>query len=52
MNRKQLKRRTGVYPQTFAAMEVAVLEREARKAKSGRPAALSLAEQLLLTLEF
>lgn len=33
-------------------MEAAPLEREDAKEKSGRPAALRLAEQLLLTLEF
>ena len=52
MNRKQFKRRTGVYPETFAEMEAVLLEREAHKKKSGRPAALTPAEQLLLSLEF
>ena len=52
MNRTQFKRRTGIYPETFAAMEAVLIEREAHKKKSGRPAALTLAEQLLLTLEF
>jgi len=52
MNRKQFKRRTGVYPETFAEMEAVLLQREERKEKQGRPAALSAAEQLLLTLEF
>jgi len=33
-------------------MEAVLAEREGRKKKSGRPAALSVAEQLLLTLEF
>nr|WP_304524156.1 transposase family protein [Deinococcus betulae] len=33
-------------------MEAVLVEREAAKKKSGRPAALSPAEQLLLTLEF
>ena len=52
MNRKQFKRRTGVYPETFAEMEAVLLGRETQKKKRGRPAALSVAEQLLLTLEF
>ena len=52
MNRKQFRRRTGVYPETFAEMEEVLNLREGRKKKSGRPAALSVAEQLLLTLEF
>ncbi len=52
MNRKQFRRRTGVYPETFAEMEAVLAEREERKKKSGRPAALRVAEQLLITLEF
>ena len=52
MNRKQFRRRTGVYPETFAEMEAVLSAREARKKKSGRPAALSVAKQLLMTLEF
>ena len=52
MNRTQFRRRTGVYPETFAEMEAVLTLREARKKKSGRPAALSVAEQLLMTLEF
>jgi len=52
MNRKQFKRRTGIYPEVFAAMEAVLVEREASKKKSGRPAALSRGAQLLLTLEF
>jgi len=52
MNRKQFRRRTGVYPETLAEMEAVLNAREARKKKSGRPAALSVAEQLLMTLEF
>ncbi len=51
-NRKQFKRRTGIYPETFVAMEAVLIEREASKKKSGRPAALSPGSQLLLTLEF
>lgn len=52
MNRKQFKRRTGVYPEIFAEMELVLLEWEGQKKKSGRPATLTSAEQLLLTLEF
>jgi hypothetical protein len=52
MNRKQFRRRTGIYPETFAEIEEVLTLREGRKKKSGRPAALSVAEQLLLTLEF
>ena len=52
MNRKQFRRRTGVYPETFAEMEAVLTLRERRKKKSGRPAALSVAEQLLMTLDF
>lgn len=52
MNRTRFKRRTGIYPETFAEMETVLVEREGAKKKSGRPAALSPAEQLLLTLEF
>lgn len=52
MNRKQFRRRTGVYPETFAEMKAVLTAREARKKKSGRPAVLSVAEQLLMTLEF
>ena len=52
MNRQQFKRRTGVYPETFAEMEAVLTQREEQKKKSGRPAASSVAEQLLLTLEF
>ena len=52
MNRTRFKRRTGVYPETFADMEAVLVKREGGKRKSGRPAALSPAGQLLLTLEF
>ncbi|UQN09450.1 transposase family protein [Deinococcus sp. QL22] len=52
MNRKPFRRRTGVSPETFAKMETVLAQREERKKKSGRPAALSVAEQLLMTLEF
>jgi len=52
MNRTRFKRRTGIDPETFCAMESVLVERENTKRKSGRPAALSPAEQRLLTLEF
>lgn len=52
MNRTRFKRRTGIYPETFTDMQAVLVEREHLKKKSGRPAALSPAEQLLLTLEF
>ncbi len=52
MNRTRFKRRTGIYPETFAEMETVLVKREATKKKSGRPAALSPGDQLLLTLEF
>ncbi|QLG11084.1 IS5 family transposase (plasmid) [Deinococcus sp. D7000] len=52
MNRTRFKRRTGIYPETFAKMEAVLTRRECAKKKSGRPAALSPGEQLLLTLEF
>ena len=52
MNRTRFKRRTGIYPETFAEMEAVLVERQRGKKKSGRPPALSLGEQLLLTLEF
>lgn len=51
MNRQQFKRRTGVYPETFWEMEAVLQTREQAKKRSGRPAALSAGEQLLLTLE-
>ena len=52
MNRTRFKRRTGIYPETFALMEAVLIERESAKKKAGRSAALTAAEQLLLTLEF
>jgi hypothetical protein len=50
--RKPFRRRTGVSPETFAEMEAVLTARAARKKKSGRPVALSVAQQLLMTLEF
>lgn len=52
MNRQQFRRRTGAYPEAFAEMEGVLSLREVRKEKSGRSAALSVAEQLLMTLGF
>jgi len=46
------RRMLGVYPETYAAMLGVMKEREANKKRSGRPAALELEEQLVLTLEF
>ncbi|SMB97746.1 hypothetical protein SAMN00790413_06158 [Deinococcus hopiensis KR-140] len=42
MNRKPFRRRTGVYPATFAEKEEVLALREGQK-KSGRPAAPSVA---------
>ena len=52
MPRKQFKRRTGVYPETFAEMESAFEQWNALKKRSGRPAALTTGEQVMLALEF
>nr|WP_255578742.1 transposase family protein [Deinococcus sp. RIT780] len=52
LNRTRFKRHTGVYPETFAEMEIVLDQRERSKKKSGRPPALNVSEQLLLTLEF
>ena len=52
LNRAQFRRRTGVDPETFAEMEAVLHVREANKGKSGRPPALPVGAQLLLTLEF
>ncbi|MFW8628289.1 helix-turn-helix domain-containing protein [Deinococcus sp. ME38] len=52
LNRKRFKRHTGIYPETFAEMELVLDQRERSKKKSGRPPALNASEQLLLTLEF
>lgn len=52
MNRRQFRRRAGVYPETFAEMEAVLRQRKEQKKKPGRPAALSIAEHLLPTLEF
>ncbi len=52
LNRVSFRRLTGVYPETFGEMVEVLREREDAKTKTGRPAALSLEDQLLLTLEF
>jgi hypothetical protein len=52
MHRKQFCRHTEVSPKTFAEMAAVLSLYEGRKKRSGRPAALSVAQQLLLTLEF
>ena len=49
--RKQCKRRTGVYPETFLEMEAAFIAWQHRKKRAGRPSALSAGEQVMLTLE-
>lgn len=50
--RKQFKRRTGVYPETFLEMEAEFTSWQHSKKRSGRPAALSSGEQVMMTLEF
>ena len=52
LNGTDFRRRTGVDPETFAEMEAVLHNREASKRKSGRPPALPVGAQLLLTLEF
>lgn len=52
LNRTQFRRKTGVDPETFAEMEVVLQDRETSKRKSGRPPAMPVGAQLLLTLEF
>lgn len=52
LNSVSFRRLTGVYPETFAEMVLVLRDRESSKKKSGRPAALSLEDQLLMTLEF
>jgi Helix-turn-helix of DDE superfamily endonuclease len=52
LNGTDFRRRTGVDPETFAEMEAVLHERETNKGKSGRPPALPVGAQLLLTLEF
>ena len=52
LNRTSYRRRTGIYPETFHDMHEILQSWEGQKKKLGRPAALSMAEQLILTLEF
>lgn len=52
LSRAAFRRRTGVTPETFAEMLNVLRLREAGKRKSGRPPALTLEDQLLMTLEF
>lgn len=52
LNRTSYRRRTGIYPETFHDMHEILQAWEGQKKKSGRPAALSMVEQLILTLEF
>jgi Helix-turn-helix of DDE superfamily endonuclease len=52
LNRTRFRRRTGVYPETFHYMHDALKHWATTKKKPGRPAALRLDEQLLLSLEF
>ena len=46
------RRLTGVTPELFLKMCAVLRNRESGKRKSGRPAALCLEDQVLLTLEF
>lgn len=50
LSRRDFRRRTGVDPETFAEMEAVLHHREASKRRSGRPPALPVGAQLLLTL--
>lgn len=52
LNRQTFRRRTGLYPEVFLAMLDVLQERETSKKRTGRPPALSLGDQLLLTVEF
>ncbi|WP_407542428.1 IS5 family transposase (plasmid) [Deinococcus radiomollis] len=52
LNQAQFRRKTGVDLETFVEMEAVLHKREAGKRKSGRPPALPVGAQLLLTLEF
>ena len=46
------KRACGVHPQTFQTMLQVLQEQAQKKVKPGRPAALSLENQLLMTLQY
>ncbi|MGY2897129.1 hypothetical protein [Deinococcus sp. UYEF24] len=52
LNAADFRRRTGIDPETFAELEAVLHDREASKLKPGRPSALPVGAQLLLTLEF
>lgn len=52
LNPSRFRRRTGVYPEVFADMLEALHDWHRRKTRAGRPPALRLEEQLMLTLEF
>lgn len=52
LNGADFRRRTGVDLETFVEMKAVLHDREADKEKSGRPPALPVGAQLLLTLEF
>ncbi len=52
LNRTSFRRRTGVYREVFWEMHEALEQWAAGKKKPGRPAALTLGEQLVLGLEF
>lgn len=49
---KDFKRACGVHPQTFDKMHPVLREQVQRKIKPGRPAKLSLEDQLLMTLQY
>ena len=52
MKPSDFKRHYGVHWQTFTTMIAAYQAAQAKKKKSGRPAALTLEEQILFALEF
>lgn len=52
LSQTQFRRRTGVDLETFAEMESVLQDREVSKRKLGRPLALPVGAQLLMTLEF
>ena len=49
---RDFKRACGVHPQTFATMLQVLREHEQKKVKPGRPPALSLEDQLFMTLQY
>ena len=49
---RDFKRACGVHPQTFATMLQVLREHEQQKVKPGRPPALALEDQLLMTLQY